>query len=256
MLCECISGLWQFVTAHILVTYCVHCTQCHDFKIDCVAPQDVNTRVTWGAFIAKICMVPGHNLVPAQCSGLGTRLRGRRPRDEKPQQYTVHAQCSLRMLTRKTAFRASFLRKIRGGTWESRWAVGTLSSLLVMALLTMWLKPLPLYARYNMHVICYGWLDWWYYKLLSTCRGFTSSSIQFVSPKGKTPSSSRWLRRQVKVWTTMCVSCSLGCLYPVLVCLCCWYHCFDNCMSLKPDLWAFYTWLTDLSDVYIYRTLW
>ena len=74
----------------------------HNVKIDCVAPQDVNTRVTWGAFIAKICMVPGHNLVPAQCSGLGTRLRGRRPRDEKPQQYTVHAQCSLRMLTRKT----------------------------------------------------------------------------------------------------------------------------------------------------------
>ena len=43
-------------------------------------------------------------------------------------------------------------------------------------------------------------------KPLFICRGITSSSTQLMSPKGKTPSSSRWLKRQMKVCTIMCVS--------------------------------------------------
>lgn len=138
----------------------------HNVKIDCVAPQDVNIRVTWG-------YMPVHTSQMQSCVQRSLPKSARCPdiisfprsavvwerdfevgalvtKSRNSTQYMRNAVLGcLHEKLSEPPFRVSFLRKIRGGTWESWRAVGTLSSLLVVALLTMWLKPLPLYARYN-----------------------------------------------------------------------------------------------------------
>ena len=146
-------------------------------------------------------LFPDHSV---QCSGLGTRLRGE-PSWRKSAAHAVSGRSHENWVS--PPFRVSSLCVKLGWDLGMRVdCVGNPSSLFAGCGVTNHVaETLATLCKVQYRSVMAGLTDG-ICKPLFTCRGFTSSSIQLMSPKGKTPSSSRWLKRQMKVCTIMCVS--------------------------------------------------